>query len=244
MARFRHAFGAMDEDTRGALQELLTLSDTCSSSMATSRQQATDAAVVSGQIRATAEHMHGLQQATEALNHSRARIATFTESIQRISSTTRLLSMNAAVEAARAGEAGRGFNVVAMSIRQLSEDTQTAAVEIRRASEEITEQLGATRQAVERTGALMDDCARRISALEASAAHNCQLVETVSGEVQGLRAAFERQAGRVREMDGEVSSLDGTVQAGHSHAQQLDRTAHALSDTSSRMLARVASVAQ
>jgi len=41
-----------------------------------------------------------------------------------------------------------------------------------------------------------------------------------------------------------VVSLDGTVQAGHSHAQLLDRTAQALADASSRMLGRVASVMQ
>ena len=41
-----------------------------------------------------------------------------------------------------------------------------------------------------------------------------------------------------------VGSLDGTLQAGHSHAELLDGTASALSDTSSRMLQRVASVVQ
>jgi methyl-accepting chemotaxis protein len=193
---------------------------------------------------ATAAQMRGLQDATAALNRSRSQIATFTERIARISSTTRLLSMNAAVEAARAGEAGRGFNVVAMSIRQLSEDTQSAAVEIRRASEDINDQLAATEQSVQRTGELMDDCAQRIAALEASAAHNRQLVEAMAGDMQGFRTSFERQTDRVRQMDGEVGSLDGTLQAGHEHAQLLDRTAQALSDASSRMLRRVASVMQ
>jgi len=244
LARIRATFGAMDGDTRRALQELQALSQSCSSSMSTSRQQAADAGVVAGQIKATVVQMQGLQEATEALNLSRSQIATFTERIARISSTTRLLSMNAAVEAARAGEAGRGFNVVAMSIRQLSEDTQTAAVEIRRASEDIDGQLAATGESVQRTRELMDDCAQRIAALEAAAAHNRQLVEAMASDMAGCRTAFERQADRVREMDGEVVSLDGTVQAGHSHAQLLDRTAQALADASSRMLGRVASVMQ
>jgi methyl-accepting chemotaxis protein len=188
--------------------------------------------------------MQGLHQATEALNGSRSRIATFTESIERISSTTRLLSMNAAVEAARAGEAGRGFNVVATSIRQLSEDTRTAAVEIRRASEDIDGQLSTTAHLVQQTCQLMDDCARRMTALEASATQNRELTESMSADMQGFRAAFERQTECVRHMDGDVSALDGTLEAGHSHAQLLDGTAQALSDASSRMLQRVASVMQ
>jgi len=90
----------------------------------------------------------------------------------------------------------------------------------------------------------MDDCAARIAALESSAAQNRRLIEAMSSDVQGFRTSFERQTGRVREMDGEVGTLDGTLQAGHSHAQLLDGTAHALSDTSSRMLSRLASVMQ
>ncbi|RQP23803.1 methyl-accepting chemotaxis protein [Piscinibacter terrae] len=244
VAHFRDSFGAMGEDSRKALAELESLTQTCHTSMATSRQQAGDANVVAQQVKATVAQMHGLQEVTQALGRSRNQIASFTESIARISSTTRLLSMNAAVEAARAGEAGRGFNVVAQSIRRLSEDTQTAAVEIRRASDDINQQLASTEQSVSKTRELMDDCAARIAALESSAAQNRQLIEAMSSDVQGFRTSFERQTGRVREMDGEVGSLDGTLQAGHSHAQLLDGTANALSDTSSRMLSRLASVMQ
>jgi methyl-accepting chemotaxis protein len=244
VVRFRESFDAMGADSQRALAELESLTETCKNSMATSRQQAGDANVVAQQVKATVAQMRGLQDVTQALGKSRNQIANFTESIARISSTTRLLSMNAAVEAARAGEAGRGFNVVAQSIRKLSEDTQTAAVEIRRASDDINQLLATTEQSVTKTRDLMDDCATRIAALEASAAHNRQLIEAMSSDVQGFRTSFERQTGRVRDMDGDVGSLDGTLQAGHSHAQLLDGTAHALSDTSSRMLSRLASVMQ
>jgi methyl-accepting chemotaxis protein len=244
IGRFRESFGAIGSDTQRSLTELESLTETCRSSMETSRQQAGDANVVAQQVKATVAQMRGLQDVTQALGKSRNQIASFTESIARISSMTRLLSMNAAVEAARAGEAGRGFNVVAQSIRRLSEDTQTAAVEIRRASDDINEQLATTEQSVAKTRELMDDCAARVAALEASAAHNRQLIETMSSDVQGFRTSFERQTGRVRDMDGDVGSLDGTLQAGHSHAQLLDGTASALSDTSSRMLSRLASVMQ
>jgi hypothetical protein len=242
LERMRASCGAMDDDTQRALDELQTLIAACDNSMETSRRQAGDAGVVAGQVKATVAQMRGLQQSTEALARSRDQIAGFTESIARISATTRLLSMNAAVEAARAGQAGRGFNVVAMSIRELSESTQKAADEIRRASDDIDGQLATTQQAVLQTGRLMDDCAQRIAALEASALHNRQLIETMVADVQGFRTAFERQTGRVREMDGEVGSLDRVVHEGHSHARLLDGTARALAGASSRMLERLASV--
>jgi methyl-accepting chemotaxis protein len=244
LGRFRESFGAMGADTRQAIDELETVTDACRNSMATSRQQASEAGVVASQVKAAVARMSDLEEIMRALGRSRGQIAGFTESIARISTTTRLLSMNAAVEAARAGEAGRGFNVVAQSIRKLSEDTQTAAVEIRRASDDINGQLASTEQSVGATRELMDDCARRIAALEASAAHNRQLIEAMAGDVQGFRTSFERQTGRVHAMDSDVGSLDGRVQAGHSHARLLDGTAQALTESSSRMLQRLASVMQ
>lgn len=47
--------------------------------------------------------------------------------ILNVSSTVRLISINAAVEAARAGDAGRGFAVIAAEIKSLSEQIQHAS---------------------------------------------------------------------------------------------------------------------
>lgn len=62
-------------------------------------------------------------QAASELKHQ-------TEIIQRISKEITLLSLNASIEAARAGDAGRGFSVVAERVRELSDTTSQAAMDI------------------------------------------------------------------------------------------------------------------
>ena len=61
-------------------------------------------------------------------------ILNFTNEILSITEETTLLSLNASIEAARAGAAGRGFSVVAESIKKLADNSKLAANNIQNTS--------------------------------------------------------------------------------------------------------------
>ena len=242
LERCQDAMDAMSKEAQRCLQEVDQLGGTCDASASMSRQHAEEAGQVAQQIQATSGRLHQLLETMQALARSRSDIARFADQIEVISATTRLLSLNAAVEAARAGIAGRGFSVIANSVRKLSEDTQQAALQIRRASEDITRQLGATTQAVQQTSALMDQGATRIAALDSSARSNQALADGMHQEVQGFRETFQRQVQRVQSMDRESQALAAALADGHRHAELLDRTSASLTHTSTALLQRLSNL--
>lgn len=242
LERCQDATNAMTQEAERCLRDVDQLGETCHASAAMSRKHAEEAGSVAAQIQSMSGRLHQLLETTQALARSRSDIVRFADQIEMISATTRLLSLNAAVEAARAGAAGRGFSVIANSVRRLSEDTQEAAMQIRRASEDITRQLGATTQAVQETSALMDEGATRIAALDDSARSNQALADGMHREVQGMRGSFQRQVERVQSMDRESQALADALADGQRHGELLDQTSASLAHTSTALLQRLSNL--
>lgn len=90
-----------------------------------------------------------LSRQTNLTNESVEKISSATALITAIAAQTNLLSLNASIEAARAGEHGKGFSVVAMEIQQLSEQSNSAAGEIRTMIENLNTNSAQTVQCME-----------------------------------------------------------------------------------------------
>ncbi|SDF07648.1 methyl-accepting chemotaxis protein [Sporomusa acidovorans] len=83
-----------------------------------------------------------LAEVINKLGNYSGEIGQIVEAISTIAAQTNLLALNAAIEAARAGEAGKGFAVVAEEVRNLAEQSQSAAKQISGLIREIQGETG------------------------------------------------------------------------------------------------------
>lgn len=74
--------------------------------------------------------VNNTKEVMDELNKQMTNVHSIVQTIESISEQTNLLSLNAAIESARAGEHGRGFSVVANSIRTLAVQSKDATKNI------------------------------------------------------------------------------------------------------------------
>lgn len=74
-------------------------------------------------IGSVTNHIKNLEELT-------GEIGNFAQIISGIAGKTNMLSLNASIEAARAGDQGKGFSIVASSVRNLAEQSQRSSKEI------------------------------------------------------------------------------------------------------------------
>jgi methyl-accepting chemotaxis protein len=160
-----------------------------------------------------------------ALNATAADINRFVEAVSRIAEQTNLLALNAAIEAARAGKAGKGFAVVAEEVRNLAEQTQTAANDIVQMTTLVTQRVSSTTEAMKlgvSRVAEIESVSREIDeALNAIT----EAAERTRGAARSVAEAAQGNADAVQGAATSVMSIAKTAEHHATSAQQVSASA-------------------
>lgn len=159
--------------------------------------------------------------------------------IASIAEQTNLLSLNASIEAARAGEAGKGFAVVAGEIKNLAEQSNGSATEIKNIianilaiSERSTTSAGMIREAVakeeqvlkymhsdfervmESIGSVSDkitEIAAKMKEINSSKDAIIESAESLSAISEENAASTQETSATINEMTGQISAIDEQI---------------------------------
>ncbi len=191
------------------------------SSNAASRAADAQAAAEQGgdAVEKTVDSMTSIREAVAAsaasvtfLGTQGEQIGEIIEVINDIAEQTNLLALNAAIEAARAGEHGRGFAVVADEVRKLADRTT-------KATEEISETIGAIQAETAKAVDLMNTGGERVqSGVERASDAGTNLSQIVSSTqdvaqmVQGIAAAAEEQSVAGEQVSRSIDAISNVVE--------------------------------
>ncbi len=153
-----------------------------------------------------AENILALSEQTQAIGEIIATVA-------KLADQSNLLALNAAIEAARAGEHGKGFSVVALEIRTLSEQSKTATLQVRDLLSEIqratnnavmtTEQgikvadagvdsIGRVTEVITQLSNAIENAAQNAFLISASVQQHSVGMQQISSAMQSLRSNAEK----------------------------------------------------
>lgn len=149
-------------------------------------------------------------------------IGQITELITNLADQTNLLALNAAIESARAGEQGRGFAVVADKVRELAEQSASAAGDIAKLIDSVRKETVNAVKSMDSVRGQVDEGVRVVN-------DTGHLFEEITKEIRETVKSAEDVVEESARSSGGVQQLSASIEQIGSVVQQVATSAQGLS---------------
>lgn len=137
-----------------------------------------------------------------------AEICEVTEQMNKISSSTTMLALNASIEAARAGQSGAGFAVVAGKVQELAVDSNMCSARVAGVVDQMKTQVETTVQKLSESGQMIHNSLDTLESLQESFERLkenfgtlYQNIESQNSNISQVDTIFEELKEKVSQMD-------------------------------------------
>lgn len=174
-----------------------------------------------------------------ALSERTQQIGEIIATVNDIASQSNLLALNASVEAARAGEHGKGFNVVAVEVRNLAEQSKQATAQVRNILNEIQRATNAAVMATEQGTKGVDDGLRQTNQTGATIQQLASTVSANAAAAQQIVASAQQQSTGMEQIGLAMRNINQATVQNLAATRQAEKVAQDLSGLARQMEALV-----
>jgi len=156
------------------------------------------------------------------------RINSILATITKIADQTNLLSLNAAIEAEYAGDNGRGFGVVAIEIRRLSDQIANSAADIEKMLKEMDDSMAVSMHGMETFSRSIGSGARSVEAVSEQLSGVIGQVQTLAPQFDAVLEGMKLQSAGADQISHTISRLSEASQNSSESQQAASRAAEQL----------------
>lgn len=169
-------------------------------------------------------------KAIDDLQNASNEVASIVKVIQKISSQTNLLAMNAAIESAHAGEAGKGFAVVAEEVRNLSLSTAKSANDIRTHIEDIIEKVNVSVNSI-------NGAEKAFKSINDSISQTSELMQTINASMEKQRNGATETLTATNEVVEAITVIEMLADKQTQYTDQVQKNIQSIVESSENVIA-------